>query len=197
MNLRRFNRHGIDQFAAYLGALRLDQSTPPPPELIDDPRFTEVVEPTIEVARPALASKFIAACSRRSSSSRSCAQSPPPPRSPLRVRRPAADRPVRGRLLPAQPGRADPTGDHAVVPPAHVLVGRRQRCRRGDDVDAAVDGAGRRLRRHGDGLAWIITCSGVVLTVGLAPHGTPRRTLHTAVAPHGRLHAYVAPSAVG
>ena len=40
--------------------------------------------------------------------------------------------------------------------------------------------------------AWIITCSGVVLTVSDAVHTARSEGLHTAVAPNGRLHAYVA-----
>jgi hypothetical protein len=41
--------------------------------------------------------------------------------------------------------------------------------------------------------AWIITCSGVVLTVSESVRTARREGLHTAVAPRGRLHAYVAP----
>jgi hypothetical protein len=60
MNLRRFNQQGVDQFAAYLAVLRQDRATPPPPELIDDPRFTELVDPAIEIDNRELASKYIA-----------------------------------------------------------------------------------------------------------------------------------------
>jgi hypothetical protein len=60
MNLRKFNRQGVDQFATYLAALRQDRAIPPPPELIDDPRFTELVDPVIEIERPELATKYIA-----------------------------------------------------------------------------------------------------------------------------------------
>ena len=38
---------------------------------------------------------------------------------------------------------------------------------------------------------WIITCSGVVLTVSDAVRTARREGLHTAIAPNGRLHAYV------
>jgi hypothetical protein len=38
--------------------------------------------------------------------------------------------------------------------------------------------------------AWIITCSGVVLTVSDAVRTARREGLHTAIAPNGRLHAY-------
>jgi hypothetical protein len=40
--------------------------------------------------------------------------------------------------------------------------------------------------------AWIITCSGIVLTVWDSVRTARRDGLHTAVAPGGRLHAYVA-----
>ena len=39
--------------------------------------------------------------------------------------------------------------------------------------------------------AWIITCSGVVLTVSDSVRTARSEGLHTAVAPNGRLHAYV------
>jgi hypothetical protein len=39
--------------------------------------------------------------------------------------------------------------------------------------------------------AWILTCSGVVLTVSDSVRTAHREGLHTAVAPNGRLHAYV------
>jgi Protein of unknown function (DUF3159) len=39
--------------------------------------------------------------------------------------------------------------------------------------------------------AWVITCSGVVLTVSDSVRTARREGLHTAVAPNGRLHAYV------
>ena len=42
--------------------------------------------------------------------------------------------------------------------------------------------------------AWVITCSGVVLTVSDSVRTARREGLHTAVAPNGRLHAYVTPS---
>jgi hypothetical protein len=42
---------------------------------------------------------------------------------------------------------------------------------------------------------WIITCSGVVLTVWDSVRTARSEGLHTAVSSHGRLHAYVAPSA--
>jgi hypothetical protein len=42
--------------------------------------------------------------------------------------------------------------------------------------------------------AWVITCSGVVLTVSESVRTARREGLRTAVAPHGRLHAYVTPS---
>jgi hypothetical protein len=45
--------------------------------------------------------------------------------------------------------------------------------------------------------AWIITCSGVVLTVSESVRTARREGLHTAVAPRGRLHAYVAPIVSG
>ena len=41
--------------------------------------------------------------------------------------------------------------------------------------------------------AWIITCTGVVLTVSESVRTARREGLHTAVAPRGRLHAYVTP----
>jgi hypothetical protein len=41
---------------------------------------------------------------------------------------------------------------------------------------------------------WIITCSGVVLTVWDSVRTAHREGLHTAVSSHGRLHAYAAPS---
>ena len=41
--------------------------------------------------------------------------------------------------------------------------------------------------------AWIITCSGVVLTVSDAVRTARIEGLHTAIAPNGRLHAHVAP----
>ena len=41
--------------------------------------------------------------------------------------------------------------------------------------------------------AWIITCSGVVLTVSDSVRTARSEGLHTAVAPNGRLHAYVSP----
>jgi hypothetical protein len=39
--------------------------------------------------------------------------------------------------------------------------------------------------------AWVITCSGVVLTVSDSVRTAHNEGLHTAVAPNGRLHAYV------
>jgi hypothetical protein len=39
--------------------------------------------------------------------------------------------------------------------------------------------------------AWVITCSGVVLTVSDAVRTARAEGLHTAIAPNGRLHAYV------
>jgi hypothetical protein len=42
--------------------------------------------------------------------------------------------------------------------------------------------------------AWIITCSGVVLTVSDAVRTARTEGLHTAIAPNGRLHAYVNPT---
>ena len=39
--------------------------------------------------------------------------------------------------------------------------------------------------------AWVITCSGVVLTVSDSVRTARNEGLHTAVAPNGRLHAYV------
>jgi len=42
--------------------------------------------------------------------------------------------------------------------------------------------------------AWLITFSGVVLTVSDSVRTARSEGLHTAVAPNGRLHAYVAPS---
>jgi hypothetical protein len=48
----------MDQFEAYLAALRADPNRPPPPELIDDPRYTELVTPAVEIENPALGSKF-------------------------------------------------------------------------------------------------------------------------------------------
>ena len=42
--------------------------------------------------------------------------------------------------------------------------------------------------------AWIITCSGVVLTVSDAVRTARGEGLHTAIAPNGRMHAYVAPT---
>jgi hypothetical protein len=39
--------------------------------------------------------------------------------------------------------------------------------------------------------AWILTCSGVVLTVSESVRTARREGLHTAVGPNGRLHAYV------
>ena len=41
---------------------------------------------------------------------------------------------------------------------------------------------------------WIITCSGVVLTVSDSVRTARSEGLHTAVSPNGRLHAYIAPS---
>ena len=41
---------------------------------------------------------------------------------------------------------------------------------------------------------WVITCSGVVLTVSDAVRTARREGLATAVADNGRLHAYVIPS---
>ena len=41
--------------------------------------------------------------------------------------------------------------------------------------------------------AWVITCSGVVLTVSDSVRTARSEGLHTAVAPNGRLHAYVSP----
>lgn len=58
MNLRRFNRQGVEQFAAYLAALRVNRATPIPIELIDDPRFSEVVEPVIQIEKPTITSKY-------------------------------------------------------------------------------------------------------------------------------------------
>jgi hypothetical protein len=40
--------------------------------------------------------------------------------------------------------------------------------------------------------AWIITCSGIVLTVFDSVRTARSDGLHTAVAPGGRLHAYIA-----
>jgi len=42
--------------------------------------------------------------------------------------------------------------------------------------------------------SWLITCSGVVLTVSDSVRTARSEGLHTAVAPNGRLHAYVTPS---
>jgi hypothetical protein len=58
MNLCRLNSQGTEQFVAYLGALRLNPAAPVPPELIDDPRFTEPLEPGVAIDRPAFESKY-------------------------------------------------------------------------------------------------------------------------------------------
>ena len=58
MILRRYNGHGIGQFAHYLTRLRLDPATPPPSELIDDPRYSEIVHPIVDVERPPFATKY-------------------------------------------------------------------------------------------------------------------------------------------
>jgi hypothetical protein len=58
MNLRRFNELGTEQFRAFLGVLREKPMTPLPAELADDARFTEVVEPAIQIERPPLATKW-------------------------------------------------------------------------------------------------------------------------------------------
>ena len=42
--------------------------------------------------------------------------------------------------------------------------------------------------------AWVLTCSGVVLTVSDSVRTARSEGLHTAVAPNGRLHAYVTSS---
>ena len=42
--------------------------------------------------------------------------------------------------------------------------------------------------------AWIITCSGVVLTVSDAVRTATHEGLRTAIGPNGRLHAYVTPT---
>jgi len=42
--------------------------------------------------------------------------------------------------------------------------------------------------------AWILTCTGVVLTVSDSVRTARREGLRTAVAPHGRLHAYITPA---
>jgi hypothetical protein len=44
--------------------------------------------------------------------------------------------------------------------------------------------------------AWVITCTGVVLTVTDAVRTARREGLRTAVAPNGRLHAYAVPATV-
>src|SRR4029079_5968684 len=41
--------------------------------------------------------------------------------------------------------------------------------------------------------AWVITCTGVVLTVSDAVRTARQEGLHTAIAPNGRLHAYLNP----
>ena len=84
-----------------------------------------------------------------------------------------------GDFCPLTPDLQAPRRDRAVVPPAHLSVGRCQRRRRRDDLDTPADGAGRRLRRHGDGL-------GVdhhlhrrrAHRVRRSPHGTHRRPPH-------------------
>ena len=58
MNLRRLRDPGVLQFSDYLAALREDSSRPVPQELLDDPRFTELAEPTIEVERQSFATKL-------------------------------------------------------------------------------------------------------------------------------------------
>ena len=93
--------------------------------------------------------------------------------------RSAADRPLRRRLLPAQPGSAAPPGDRAAVPPADVPVGGVNALAAAATLTLAADRAGRRLRRHGDGLGvdHHLQRRGAH-GVGLGSHGAPRRAPH-------------------
>ena len=112
---------------------------------------------------------------------------------PLRAHRPAARRPVRGRLLPAQPGRPER--------PAVVQLFRRLTYLWAA-VNAVAAAATLTLLLTvpvavfvGTAAAstWVLTCSGVVLTVSESVRTARREGLHTAVSPNGRLHAYVTP----
>lgn len=58
MNLHQMNDRGIEQFWHYLTALRQNRTAPPPPELADDPRFTELVEPVVQVEQRAFPTKY-------------------------------------------------------------------------------------------------------------------------------------------
>jgi hypothetical protein len=58
MNLRRLNNQGVQQFSDYLSRLRVDPKTPIPPELIDDPRFSEFFDPIVAIERRQFATKF-------------------------------------------------------------------------------------------------------------------------------------------
>jgi len=62
MIVRRLNQDGCDQFRAYLKRLREAPSTPPPPELVDDPRFTRILSPPIPIEQPRLETKYHAGC---------------------------------------------------------------------------------------------------------------------------------------
>lgn len=48
--LSRLNDAGQAEFERFLEALSLDPSAPPPLAILNDPRFAEVIEPTIEIA---------------------------------------------------------------------------------------------------------------------------------------------------
>jgi hypothetical protein len=48
----------MDQFASYLSVLRNAPATPVPTELLDDPRFTELVDPVVEVHNISFSTKF-------------------------------------------------------------------------------------------------------------------------------------------
>ena len=58
MILQRLNANGLIQFRSYLGCLRESPTTPPPTELLADPRFTERLSRQLSVERRDFVNKY-------------------------------------------------------------------------------------------------------------------------------------------
>lgn len=58
MNLRRFNDAGVVRFSEYLSSRRLDSRAAVPLDLADDPRYTDQLEPSVQIDLQPFESKF-------------------------------------------------------------------------------------------------------------------------------------------
>ena len=58
MRLRSFNQAGVDQFTAYLGALKADPARPPPWDLLESPAHTMPLSPEVDISCPPCLSKL-------------------------------------------------------------------------------------------------------------------------------------------